>query len=439
MNLDNLNTILLYGITFGIVIMTIVYTFIRYIYSKEIFYISYCLMQVFSLSYIVTYSSLFDIPHFVEQISLLLATLLALVFAINFYEGRFIPKVANYKELIINTLLLNVVILTAFYHYVLFEYLPFTIIYAILFISVIFNIKNVGPTLIYTIGWSFLCFTLFVFDFKDFYEQEGFLDIVLLAFAIEAILFTFSVSHRYNRLEQKNENFENMLLQQSKMAKSGEMLANIAHQFRQPLNNLSYILINLKTKFEKQKLTEEYFYKKYSQAKEQLEFLSHTVEEFKEFYTPSKQKEEFLVKEAISNTLSILSEELKKRNIKYKLNFLKDENIKIFGSKNELSQVILSLVSNASDALKDIENPFIEIEVDSTAADVIINIKDNGKGINKKFQEKIFEPYFTTKDEGTGLGLYLSKLIIEKSFNGKIEYKKQKEGSIFSLLFEKAI
>ena len=137
--------------------------------------------------------------------------------------------------------------------------------------------------------------------------------------------------------------------------------------------------------------------------------------------------------------MSILNEDLKKRNIKYTLNFLKDENVQIFGSKNELSQVILSLVTNASDALKDIEKPLIEINVDSTSADVIINIKDNGKGINKRSQEKLFEPYFTTKEEGTGLGLYLSKLIMEKSFNGKIELKPSKEGSCFSLLIEKAI
>ena len=367
------------------------------------------------------------------------ATLFAIVFAISFYEGRFIPIVKNYKELIINTILLNIVILTAFYHYILFEYLPFTIIYGILFISVIFNMKNFGPTLIYTIGWSIFCFVLFVFDFKEFYEKKGFLDIVLIAFAIEAILFTFSVSHRYNRLEQKNEDFESMLLQQSKMAKSGEMLANIAHQFRQPLNNLSYIFINLKNRYENENLDNKYFYKKYEQAKKQLEFLSHTVEEFKEFYTPSKQKEKFAVKNAILNTMSILNEDLKKRNIKYNFNFLKDENVQIFGSKNELSQVIFSLVSNASDALKDIEKPIINIDIDSTSAEVIIDIKDNGKGIKKSLRNKIFEPYFTSKDNGTGLGLYLSKLIIEKSFNGKIDLKPSKEGSCFSLLIEKAI
>ncbi|MFW3328836.1 sensor histidine kinase, partial [Aliarcobacter butzleri] len=133
----DINQIIFYGITFGILIMTIAYTLIRYIYSKEIFYISYCFMQIFSLVYIVAYSKLYQISYFVQEFSLVLASIFAVIFAVNYYEGKFLPKVSNYKELILNTFLLNVVILTAFYHYILFEYLPYTIIYAILFISII--------------------------------------------------------------------------------------------------------------------------------------------------------------------------------------------------------------------------------------------------------------------------------------------------------------
>ena len=158
----DINLVLFYGITFGILIMSILYTFIRYIYSKEIFYISYCFMQVFSLIYIVSYSKLFEINHFIQELALVIASLSAMLFAINYYEGRFFPKITNYKELIINTLLLNIVILTAFYHYMLFEYLPYTIIYGILFISIIFNLKEgFKPTLIYVIGWSIFCIILF--------------------------------------------------------------------------------------------------------------------------------------------------------------------------------------------------------------------------------------------------------------------------------------
>ena len=157
----DINTVLFYGITFGILIMSVLYTFIRYLYSKEIFYISYCFMQIFSLVYIGSYSKLFEISFFIQEMALVIASLSAILFAITYYEGRFLPKITNYKELIINTFLLNVVILTAFYHYVLFEYLPYTIIYAILFISIIFNLKEgFKPTLIYVIGWSIFCILL---------------------------------------------------------------------------------------------------------------------------------------------------------------------------------------------------------------------------------------------------------------------------------------
>jgi hypothetical protein len=156
LNVENV-TLLAYGGTFGILLMSIVYTLVRYIYSKEIMYISYCLMQVFSLGYISAYSHLFLFPPFVQEIFLLLASLSAVVFAIAFHEGDLFPKIKNFKELVINTLLLNVVILTAFYHYILFEYLPYTVVYAILFLSVVFNLRSgFRPTIVYVIGWRCL-------------------------------------------------------------------------------------------------------------------------------------------------------------------------------------------------------------------------------------------------------------------------------------------
>lgn len=438
--MSEINLILFYGITFGILIMTIIYTFIRYVYSKEIFYISYCFMQVFSLVYIVSYSKLFNIAVLVQELSLVFASLSAMIFAINFYEGKFLPKITNYKELIINTLLLNVVILTAFYHYLLFEYIPYTIIYAILFISIIFNLKDgFKPTLIYVIGWSVLCIVLFVFDFKNFYLQRGYLDIVLVVFAIEAMLFTTSIASKYNELKNENKSFERMILQQSKFVKSGEMIANITHQFRQPLNNISYILMNLKKRFNTQKLDEEYFDKKVLQANEQLQFLSKTIDDFKDFYTQDKDKELFSVKDAVLNATTILSADLKTNNITLELKFEVYEEIKIFGVKSELSQVLIAIISNSIDVLKNIENPKIKINISANQAEVIISLEDNGGGIKSKNLKKIFEPYFTTKEEGTGIGLYLCKMIIEESFAGKIFVENKKEGVLFSLFIEKAL
>lgn len=436
----DINQIIFYGITFGILIMTIAYTLIRYIYSKEIFYISYCFMQIFSLVYIVAYSKLYQISYFVQEFSLVLASVFAVIFAVNYYEGKFLPKVSNYKELILNTFLLNVVILTAFYHYILFEYLPYTIIYAILFISIIFNLKQgFKPTLIYVIGWSIFCIILFIFDFKNRYIGLGYFDLVLVVFALEAMLFTISIAYKYNDLKKQNKEFEKMILQQSKFVKSGEMIANITHQFRQPLNNISYILINLKKRFESEKLDKIFFDKKVNQANEQVSFLSKTIDDFKEFYLQEKEKDNFFVKDSIQNALTILNPDLQKDNINLNLKFETFEDIKIFGVKNELSQVILSLVSNSIDALKNRHNPKISINVISSSAEVIIEILDNAGGIKAKNLKKIFEPYFSTKEEGTGIGLYLSKIIIEESFGGKLQVQNIKDGAKFSIFIEKAI
>lgn len=436
--MSNINMILTYGITFGILLMTIVYTLVRYIHLRELIYLAYCFMQAFSLLFIISYSKIFDISFFVQEIGLIFASLSAVVFAIGFYEGKFFPKISNYKELIVNTLLFNVVILTAFYHYMLFEYLPYTIIYAILFVSVVFNpSEGSKPILVYVIGWSIFCFVLFVLDFKSYYVTQGYMDIVLIAFAIEAVLFTMSVAYKYNSLQNQSNSYEEMLLQQSRLAKSGEMIANITHQFRQPLNNLSYILMNLRKRYENKKLDEAYFDKKVNQANEQVQFLSKTIEDFKSFYAPSKQKENFLIKEAIDSSYTILSAEFKKKNIDFELIFQTNEDINIYGIKNELSQVVLAILSNASDALKDKEEPKIVVTVSSTDAEVLLSFEDNAGGIKKKDLEKIFDPYFSTKEEGTGIGLYLVKLIIEKSFEGKISVDNTKSGACFRLYFER--
>lgn len=427
-------SLLAFGATFGILLMSIVYTMVRYIYSKEIMYVSYSLMQIFSLGYIALYSHLFPIPSSMQEIFLLLASLSAVVFAITFHEGNLIPKISNFKELIINTVLLNVVILTAFYHYVLFEYLPYTVVYAILFLSVVFNLRSgFKPTIVYVIGWSLLCILLFVFQLKNVYVERGYIDIVLIAFAVEAVLFTISISYKYNLFKNQALDQQNMLLQQSKMAKSGEMIANITHQFRQPLNNLSYMLMNLKNRYESKTLNEEYFHQKISSAQGQLQYLSKTIDDFKEFYTPAKIKEPFSLSEAIDNSIAVIAPDLKSKGIVLE-RVESDEEITLFGKRNELSQVLLALISNASDALNQANEPKIILRTDHDGNEAKIVIEDNGRGIASETLGKIFDPYFTTKEEGNGIGLYLAKMIVEKSFGGTIGVQsKPREGSVFTL------
>ena len=134
-----------------------------------------------------------------------------------------------------------------------------------------------------------------------------------------------------------------------------------------------------------------------------------------------------------------MSADLKTNNIDLDLKFDTFEEVEIFGVKSEFTQVILSIISNAIDVLKNIENPKIKILVFSNSAEVTISLADNGGGIKSKNIKKIFEPYFSTKEQGFGIGLYLSKMIIEESFLGKISVENQKEGAVFSLFIEKAL
>ena len=429
----DINALLAYGVVFGILLMSIMYTLVRYIYSKEIVYISYCIMQTFSLLYFSTYSNLFGIQPKAEDIFLMFAIFGAIAFAAAFQEGKFGLKIESQKELLIKTAMLIAVIATGFYHYMLFEYPPYTIIYLIFSVSVIFNLKpGFNPMSIYAVGWSILCIALFVFDIKPYFVKKGYPDISLFAFAIEATLFTIAVSYKDNVIKNRAIDYQNMLLQQSKMAQSGEMIANITHQFRQPLNNISYILINLKKQYAAGKLTQEYFDKKFDSAQSQLLFMSKTIDEFRNFYMPSKAKESVNVKQATESALMILSAELKNREIKLALKSTNDE-LTVWGKKNELSQVVLAILSNALDAVKNRQNPSINIKIAKDGADVIIVISDNGGGIRQKNINDIFEPYFSTKQTGTGIGLYIVKTIIEQSFGGKIEARNISDGAEFTV------
>ena len=433
----DLYTVVIFGFTFGIVAMTIFYTLIRGIYSKEFIYLSYALMQIFSLLFIVSYSQLFFLNDFLQELSLTFATLFAFSFAVGFYQGSFFPKINNQKELWGYTFMFICIVLSAFYHYMLFEYLPYTVIYFILFISVAFNYQQgVKPTFIYVVGWSLLCLFLYFANFKALYTQQGYIDIVLVAFCIEAILFTLSIAYKYQELNNENKDYQQQLIDQSRLVQVGQMMANITHQYRQPLNNLSYILINLSTAFKNNKLTSEYFEKKLEQANSQLSFMSKTIDDFKEFYTPSKEKKDFLVQDAIYKAITIIQAELKEKNIALTFDAT-NEYITVFGIENELSHVILTLLSNAKDALINQNLPHIHIHLSSNSSEVSVCIQDNGRGI--KDINKIFTPYYTTKKEGFGIGLAMAKTIVEQSFKGRIEGTNTKKGAMFTLFFEKSI
>jgi signal transduction histidine kinase len=395
-------------------------------------------MQIFSLIYLVIYSGFFGITSEYIDFILVLAIISSILFAFEFYENRVIPMLKDYKELIRITVLLYIALLSTFYHYLLFEYAPYSIVYGIFFISTILeNRKKFNPSIIYVAGWSFIVILLYIFDFRDYYIFKVYVDTIFLSvFVIEATLYMIAISYKYNRLEIERSDYKSMLLQQSKMATMGQMLANITHQFRQPLNSISYILMNIKKRVSTNRLDTIYFDKKYNQANEQIQFLSKTIDAFKDFYIPSKIKESFDVVEALENALIIISANLNKNSIEIVRDY-KVSKVKVYGVKNELSQVVLSIISNACEVLGNKDNSYIKISIYNNNDEVYIEIGDNGGGIDTKSLPMVFEPYYSTKKSGSGIGLYIVKRVIIDSFGGKISVSNSTNGAIFKITLKR--
>lgn len=225
----------------------------------------------------------------------------------------------------------------------------------------------------------------------------------------------------------KNSEKQKLLIQQNKLAAMGEMIGSIAHQWRQPLNNVSLILHFLKDNY--QNISKEQFQAHVQKAKKQLEYMSQTIDDFRNFYKPSKQESHFSVLNAIQKALSIINSQLKTNTITVEIN---EEDFTVLGYENEFKQAILNILSNAIEAIKEShrKNGTINIEVQKNN----ISISNNGGSATDEVLERMFEPYFTTKfeDKGTGIGLYMTKSIIE-SMKGNISVSNLENGIRFSI------
>ena len=235
---------------------------------------------------------------------------------------------------------------------------------------------------------------------------------------------------------EKNKEQQLAMLQQSRHAQMGEMLAIIAHQWRQPLNSLSMINQTISLKYTLGKLNNEYMVDFDQDSKEQIVQMSQTIDDFSNFFKPNKEAKVFSVNTAILNAIKLLKPVLYKHVIL--IEFDEKEQVVIKGFSNDLGQVIINILNNAKDVLieksRDEKNT-IHIALEKENDTVVITIEDNGGGIADDVISKIFDPYFSTKDEknGTGLGLYMSKSIIENYSHGTLSVKNSSKGAVFKI------
>ena len=242
---------------------------------------------------------------------------------------------------------------------------------------------------------------------------------------------------------QKNEEKNRILIQQSRMASMGEMLENIAHQWRQPLSTISVAASGMEVKKEFSTLSDEEFYDAINHIKRATLYLSNTIDDFRNFFSKNRSSAQIDVSETIEKSLELMGNSF----LHHKINLIRNmKSIEILSLENELIQVLMNILVNAKDALRHLVSAekYILINVFQEENQVIIQIKDNAEGIDESIIDKIFEPYFTTKHQfnGTGIGLYMSKLLVEKHLNGTIRVRNEEftfmdkihKGAVFEII-----
>jgi len=287
---------------------------------------------------------------------------------------------------------------------------------------------------------------------KQHIIKDGTVIDVLIDFALmpdkKSILMVTKDITVEKRLKKEKKKREQLLLQQSRLAQMGEMISMIAHQWRQPLGSIGSAIISMRLQLKNRKIdfsknieVENYLNsteQRYGEIGEYVQFLSTTIDDFRDFFKPEKEKESICINEPIQKALQIVSSSLKDKKIKISTNYQTSQSITIY--QNELMQVILNILKNAEDNFIDKNSPKREIII-STSKDkdnYTILIHDNGGGIKPEILPSIFDPYFSTKNKknGTGLGLYMSKIMIEEHNGGKLIVQNKNEGVEFKILFK---
>lgn len=232
---------------------------------------------------------------------------------------------------------------------------------------------------------------------------------------------------------EKNHKKDLLMQEQTKLAAMGEMVGSIAHQWRQPLNALSINIQNLEDDFADGLIDEKFLDEFMGKNRKIITFMSDTIDDFRNFFRIDKEKIRFSALESVDSVVNILGAVMKSNTIE--LSVVGDD-FEIYGFQNEFSQVILNIINNSKDALieKAIKKKTIIIQLDNNK----ISIEDNAGGIDKNIIHRIFEPYFTTKEQGkgTGMGLCMSKMIIEDNMNGKLRAKNINDGVVFEIILD---
>jgi signal transduction histidine kinase len=230
-----------------------------------------------------------------------------------------------------------------------------------------------------------------------------------------------------------------IMCHQSRLAAMGEMIDSIAHQWRQPLNSLGIIVQSLRHISSQKNIDNTLLQEIESDIMNKINYMSQTIDDFSTFFRINKDKEQFDILISIEDAIRLILVQLNNHNIKIEIEKKDIRKFEIFGFSNEFRQVILNLIHNAMMQIvsKNIVDGKIKIEIKDINNNIQIDVIDNAEGVKKEDMPKIFDPYFSTKEKGSGIGLYMSKVIIENHMNGILKVRNIKDGAKFTIMLAK--
>ena len=236
---------------------------------------------------------------------------------------------------------------------------------------------------------------------------------------------------------EKSRKKDKQLMEQLKLAQMGEMIDMIAHQWRQPLTAISATTNNLIFKLNMQDIDEKFFLQEMSLISEYTKHLSETIDDFRSFLQDRDNKEPVFLEDIVRDVMKIVHPLMERSHIALVTEFGADERVDVY--VNDIKHALLNLIKNAEEVLmeRNIQEPQITIRTKKEANRVILSVEDNAGGVDEDIASKIFNPYFSTRlsKNGTGLGLYMSKMIMQEKHNGSLEFHNSENGAVFEMIF----
>lgn len=425
----------LFGISFGIFFSAFLYNLVLYFNTFNKAFLYYSAVQFFLFSTIISLQNFiqttykFNIYALFTEISATLAILFLLLFSKEVLElKKKKPLINSFFNILIIVNIIDALLTLLDNNSSLYDIINRADMIAIVLLTSIYiSFKAQKDLILFALGWSIILFTLVLVELDLTYYSESL--IYTVGLPLEALILSFALGYRLKNIIKEKEN---LLIQQNKLASMGEMLNNIAHQWKQPLTNLSFINMDLKLSIKKDEINKEYLNKIALESNKQIKFMAKTIDNFKGFYQPNKEKENFLHSEVLKKAIEIIKPSIKNSKISLEMQVIKDSNI--YSYENEYIQIILNILNNAKEALihKEIEKPYIKIIIDKNKKNILI-IEDNAGGIDKQIIDKIFDPYFSTKHKNSGIGLYMSKVILDSHLKGNIEVTSKNKKTQFKI------